>query len=150
LERGVEMKIVENSRGKAPAFTVTFGLQEGYGDSSKIHTVDEVVTLIESFLKKCAAAGRSFLTGSVTAGTVVYAWPEGEGKAGGGHEPQASFIGNQNPLYNSNMSQAEIEDFLNDLAAEVGVALGQTRVYISFAGDLWILQQEEAATPTGE
>lgn len=51
------MKIVENSRGKAPVFTVTFGLQEGYGDNAKTHTVEEVVTLIETFLKKCAATG---------------------------------------------------------------------------------------------
>ncbi len=131
-------------------FSITFGLQEGYGDNAKSHTVEEVVDLIEAFLKSCAAAGRPFLTGSVTTGTVVYAWPEGEGKAGSGHESQASFTGNQNPLYNGNMSQIEVEGFLNDLAAEVGTALGQTRVYVSFDGELWILQQEESLTPTGE
>ncbi len=144
------MFIVNNSRGKAPVFAVTFGLQEGYGDSSKTHTAEEVVELIEAFLKKCAAAGRSFLTGSVTTGAVVYAWPEGQGKAGSGHESQASFTGNQNPIYNANMSQVEVESFLNDLASEVGTALGQTRVYVSFNNELWILQQEESLTPTGE
>lgn len=144
------MFIVENSRGKAPVFSVTFGLQEGYGDNAKTHTVEEVISLVENFLKARAATGRPFLTGLITTGTVVYAWPEGQGKAGSGHESQASFTGNQNPLYNANMSQVEVESFLNDLASEVGTALGQTRVYVSFDGELWILQQEESLTPTGE
>ena len=143
-------KLVEGSRGAAPAFAITVGLQEGYGPSGKTHTAGEVTALVEARLKECAAAGSTYLTGSVTTGTVVYAWPEGPGKAGGGHEPQATFSGNRNPLYNSAMTAEQVETFLNWLAAVLGSALGQTRVYVAYAGDLWILQAEEKSTPTGD
>ena len=101
-------------------------------------------------MKECAASGRPYLTGSVTTGTVVYAWPEGEGKAGGGHEPQATYGGEKNPLYNSSVTDEQVAEFLNGLASVLGSALGQTRVYVAYNGDMWILQREDAATPTGE
>ncbi len=143
-------KQVSGSRGKAPRFAVTVGLQEGYGPTAKTHTLAEVVELVLNHLKGCASNGRPFLTGGVTTGTVVYAWPEAPGQAGGGHEPQATYSGNVNPLYNSSMSREAIEEFLDGLASELGVALGQTRVYVEFDGVLWILQQEDSQTPTGE
>lgn len=143
-------KLVENSRGIAPKFSITVGLAEGYGPSAKIHTTDEVVGLVEKHLKDCAASGRPYLTGSVTGGDVVYAWPEGPGAAGGGHEPQATYSGNVNPLYNANMSAEQVDEFLNGLASNLGTALGQTRVYVEYIGELWILQKEDSATPTGE
>ncbi|MCC7160256.1 hypothetical protein IT399_00805 [Candidatus Nomurabacteria bacterium] len=135
-------KLVDGSRGKAPRFAITMGLQEGYGPTAKKHQVDEVVDLVEAFLKAAAAAGRPYLTGSVTTGVVVYAWPEGPGQAGGGHEPQATYSGEVNPLYNSGMAEGAIVEFLNSLASVLGSALGQTRVYVVFAGDMWILQAE--------
>jgi len=141
---------VSGSRGTRRSFTVTFGLQEGYGDAARLHTVDEVVTLIESHLKDKAAAGQQYLTGTVTKGQVVYAWPEEGGKAGGGHEAQAAYSGEVSPLYNADLSDEEVEVILNDLASEIGAALGQTRVYVAYRGDIWILQQEESETPTGE
>jgi hypothetical protein len=125
------------------------GLAEGYGASAKIHTVSEVVELILDHLKTAAADGRPFLTGTVCASEVVYAWPEGPGKAGGGHEPTATYSGEVSPLYNS-MSKEDIEVYLNALAGVLGSALGQTRVYVAFSGDIWILQKEKAVTPTGE
>lgn len=143
-------KMVEKSRGVAPRFGITVGLQEGYGSSAKTHTSDEVVGLVEAHLKKCAASGQSFLTGSVTTGAVVYAWPEGEGKSGGGHEPNAVYSGEVNPLYNSGMKPESVEEFLNGLATVLGSALGQTRVYVAYNGDMWILQKKDASTPTGE
>lgn len=144
------MKMVVNSQGVAPRFAITVGLQEGYGSSAKLHSVDEVVCLVEAHLKECAANGRPFLTGSVTTGVVVYAWSEGPGKSGGGHEPNAVYGGEINPLYNSGMKPEDVEEFLNDLASRLGATLGQTRVYVAFNGGMWILQQEDTGTPTGE
>ncbi len=143
-------KIVENSFGRAPSFAITCGLQEGYGPDAKLHTADEVVSLVETHLKECAASGRPYLTGFVTTGTIVYAWPGGEGKAGGGHEPQATYGGEKNPLYNSSVTDEQVAEFLNGLASVLGAALGQTRVYVAYDGDMWILQKEGSSTPTGE
>ena len=141
------MKLVQNSRGVAPRFAITVGLQEGYGPSAKIHSADEVISLVEAHLKECASTGRPYLTGSVTAGTVVYAWLEGEGSAGGGHEPAACYSGEVNPRYNAGMTPKAVEEFLNGLAECLGVALGRPMVYVAFKGEIWILQREESATP---
>ncbi len=144
--------LVKGSRGKAPRFAIYVGLRAGYGPNAKTHTRDEVVELVLNHLKRKAASGEEYLTGIVDDGDAeaVYAWPEGPGKAGGGHEPQVTYSGNVNPLYNASMSREAIEAFLNDLAAELGEALEQTRVYVEFAGEQWILQKEGSETPTGE
>lgn len=145
-------RIVEGSRGNAPRFSIICGLREGYGPAGKLHTADEVVTLVEDYLRGCAAAGRPFLTGIITTGTVVYAWPggPGPGTARSDHEPQATYSGGKNPLYNSAMTAEQVADFLNDLGSRLGAAFGQTRIYVAYAGDMWILQREDVATPTGE
>lgn len=141
-------KIIE--KNFAPHFAITCGLQEGYGPDAKLHTTDEVVNLVEAHLKECAASNKIYLTGSITTGTIVYAWPEGEGKSGGGHEPQVTYSGEKNPLYNSSVTDEQVAEFLNGLASVLGAALGQIRVYVAYNGDMWILQREGAATPTGE
>lgn len=143
-------KMVPSSRGLAPRFEVTSGLAEGYGPSAKLHRLEEAVEVIAAHLKECAAAGRPFLSGRLVAGEVVYAWRSEGGQAGSGHEPAAVYSGEVNPLYNASMSDQAIEAFLEGLAAAIGSALGQTRIYISLAGEMWILQREEAETPTGE
>ena len=75
-------KTVLGSRGGRRTFQITVGLAEGYGPDANIHTAEEVVSLMENHLKTKAANGQPYLAGSVTTGTVVYAWPEGPGKAG--------------------------------------------------------------------
>lgn len=143
-------KVVSGSRGVRRSFSISCGLQEGYGAEGKTHRPAEAVSAALEFMKSRAASGRAYLTGTVSTGEVVYAWPEGEGKAGGGSEPSVVFNGEVSPLYNADMSNEEAVEILNDLAASLGAALGQTRVYITFCDEIWILQREESATPTGE
>jgi len=143
-------KTVEGSCGERRSFAITVGLAEGYGPTVKTHTIDEVVELVLGHLKIRAADGRLYLTGTVSAGEVVYAWPEEPGKAGGGHEPNVIYSGEVSPLYNKDLGDNEVAEILNDLASELGSALGQTRVYVAFGHETWILQNEETETPTGE
>jgi len=143
-------RVVKGSRGEARCFSVTVGLKEGYGVSSTVHTVEEVVNLIENYLKMKAANNDPFLTGVVSEGVVVYAWPEEPGQAGSGHEPEIIFSGEVTPLYLSNLSDGVVEEFLNDLASYLGEKLGQTRIYLRYKSEVWILQREDSTTPTGE
>jgi hypothetical protein len=53
-------------------------------------------------------------------------------------------------LYSANLSDDEVVGLLNELAAHLGNALGQTRVYVAYRDRTWVLQAEETATPTGE
>jgi len=143
-------KIVENSTGARRVFSITVGTQEGYGDSAKKHTFAEIVDAAKNWMMEKAASGKSFLTGSVLSGEVVYAWPEGDGKAGGGSEPNAIFQGEVTPLYGSHLTDEEVRELLNDLASYLGGKLGQTRVYLRYRDEVWILQAEDQITPTGE
>lgn len=138
------------SRGLRRSFTVTCGLAEGYGETAKTHDPIEVEETLMNWMKTRAAMGQSFLTGTVILGQVVYAWPDGPGKSGGGHESTAIFSGEISPLYNSTMTDDEVVDLLNDLAEVLGQAFGQTRIYVAYRDEAWIIQKEETATPTGE
>ena len=143
-------KTVPGSRGERRSFQITVGLAEGYGPTAKTHAPAEVVELVLGHLKTRAADGRPYLTGTVSAGEVVYAWPEGPGKSGGGREPNATYSGEVSPLYNKDLGDEQVVEILNDLASELGSALGQTRVYVAFGHETWVLQKEDTATPTGE
>lgn len=140
---------VAGSRGTRRSFTITCGLQVGYGEGKVLHSAEEAVEIALGWMKNKAAAGLAYLTGTISTGEVVYAWPEGEGKAGGGHEPTIAFTGEVNPLYNAGMSAEEAIVILNDLATALGTALGQTRVYVAYCDQIWILQAEDKTTPTG-
>lgn len=135
----------------APEFKIMCGLREGYGPDAKEHTLDEVVSLIEAYLKACAVAGQPYLTGMVIGGTAVYAWADQRsGQSGSGNEPQVIYQGNKIPLYHSGLLEEEVRDLLTELADYLGAALGQTRVYVTYGESMWIRQAEESETPTGE
>ena len=143
-------RLVTGSRGERREFKITWGLAEGYGPTAKTHTLDEVVSLVETYLKNKAASGDSYLTGTVTTGVVVYAWPEGKGQAGGGHEPNVVYSGEVSPLYNSELSDEFVGKILDEMAGQIGGQLGQTRIYVAFGHEIWIIQKEDTSTPTGE
>jgi hypothetical protein len=112
--------------------------------------LEEAILALKEWMVRRAASGVDFLTGTVSAGQVVYAWPEGPGKAGSGDEPCAVFAGEVSVLYGTHLTEQAVEEILDDLASEVGRALGQTRVYVSYRDMAWVLQTEQTETPTGE
>jgi len=132
------------------SFSILLGLAEGYGSEGKIHDEFKVVEVALAWMKDRAADGKPYLTGMVSKGTVVYAWPDGPGKVGGGFESSVEFRGEVSPLYNANLSNGEVIVLLFELARILGAALGQNRIYIVYCDKMWILQQESSETPTGE
>ena len=66
-------------------------------------------------------------------------WPRPDGSVGADREPVAIFSGEAVPAYLGHLPDAAIEAMLNELAAELGAALGQERLYVSFHGRAWIL-----------
>jgi hypothetical protein len=81
---------------------------------------------------------------------VCYAWPDGPGKSGGGHEPVVQYRGEVNPLYCAEMTDAEVEGTLLSLGNFLGEQLGQVRVYLTYRDETFILQKESKVTPMGE
>ena len=145
------LKRVEAKTTLRRSFAITLGLSEGYGATAKLHTREEVVQAALVYMKAKAADGKPYLTGTVSAeGTVVYAWPEGPGKSDGGTEANVVFSGEVSVLYNADTSDEEAKAMLDDMAAHLGTVLGQTRVYVAYCDETWVLQAEKTETPTGE
>ena len=63
----------------------------------------------------------------------------GDGTVGSDREPVALFTGEAVHAYLGHLSDGAIEEMLNELATELGAALGQERIYVAFADRTWIL-----------
>jgi hypothetical protein len=78
-----------------------------------------------------------------TRAEVTYAWPRDDGTVGSDREPVALFTGEAVHAYLGHLSDAVIEAMLNELATELGAALGQERIYVAFTDRTWILDAGE-------
>jgi len=136
---------VSGSHGTRRQFCITVGLWKGYAANAVTYDTDTVVQVAMDWMHRRAEAKQPFLTGTVTKGDVVYAWP-----GGSGNEPVAQFSGEVSPLYNSTLTNAEAKVLLDELAAELGTALEQVRVYVAYCDETWIIQAEGSFTPTDE
>lgn len=78
-----------------------------------------------------------------TRAEVPYAWPRADGTVGSDREPVALFTGEAIHAYLGQLADDVIAEMLNDLAVELGAALGQERIYVAFADRTWILDAGE-------
>ena len=145
-----EYKMVPGSYGTRRSFSLTVGIRPGYLGGVHPKALEEGIGIAEAWMKERAVKGLPYLTGTIVRGDVVYAWPEGEGKAGSGTEPVAIFQGEVSPLYNKNLKDGDVVDLLVELASRFGNELEQTRVYMSYKDETLILQAHQTKTPTGE
>ena len=134
-----DYKVVEDSRGPRRDFRITVGLREGWDDEGRVYDVSEAVRTARAWMIRRVTKGLPALSGMFTRAEVTYAWPRPDGTAGSDREPVAIFIGEAVHAYLGHLSDQEIEALLNELAAELGAALGQERMYVSFCDRTWIL-----------
>lgn len=135
-------EIVGNSRGQRREFKITVGLREGFDPEGRVYDVSEPTKIALRWMTERAAAGRAFLSGMVTRGEVAYAWRRQDGSAGRDREPVAIFTGEVIPLYAGGLADAEVEAMLNELAALLGAALRQERIYIAYRDQTWIVKRK--------
>lgn len=135
--------------GARRSFQVSFGLAAGYGPTAKLFDLAAAKAALHGWMTTRAAAGLPFLTGQLMPSEVVYAWPEGPGKAGKGEEPGALFVGEVSVLYDATATDEEVVARLDDLAAHLGSELEQTRVYVAYGDRTWVMEVEKGETPTG-
>ena len=93
-------------------------------------------------MKRRVAAGQPALSGMFARAEVTYAWPRPDGTAGSDREPVALFAGEAVHAYLGHLPDSDVEAMLNELARELGAALGQERIYVAFAEKTWILDAE--------
>ena len=137
-----DYEIVANSRGARREFKITVGLREGYDPEGRVYDVSEATKIALRWMTERAGAGKPFLSGMFTRGEVAYAWRRPDGAVGRDREPVAIFTGEAIPLYSGALDDAEIEAMLNELAALLGAALRQERIYIAYRGQTWIVKRK--------
>lgn len=136
---------VPGSWGEVREFIITVGLSSGYG-KEKIFPPQAVAEAAMEWMRLRIKDGRPFLTGSCMEGTVCYAYPASSGPISQS-EPVVLFSGEVVPLYNRNLKHESVIEALNDLAAHLGRATEQTRVYVRYLDHTWILQKKGKETP---
>ncbi len=131
--------IVKGSCGPRRDFRITVGLREGWDEDGRVYDISEAVRTARSWMRRKVETGLPTLSGMFTRAEVTYAWPREDGSAGSGREPVAVFTGEAVHAYLGHLPDQEIEALLNELAVELGAALGQERIYVAFCDRTWIL-----------
>jgi hypothetical protein len=143
--RPSDYAIVPGSQGTRRDFRISVGLREGWDPEGRVFDDSEAVRTARAWMKRRVEAGQPALSGMFTRAEVTYAWPRTDGTVGSDREPVAEFTGEAVHAYLGRLPDADIEAMLNELAAELGAALGQERIYIAFSDRTWILEAEERA-----
>jgi hypothetical protein len=136
-------KIVSGSYGPRREFRITVGLREGWDPEGRVFDVSEAVRTARAWMKRRAEARLPALSGMFTRAEVTYAWRRPDGSVGSDREPVAIFTGEAVHAYLGNLPDKDIESMLNELAIELGCALGQERLYVAFCDRTWILDCSE-------
>ena len=137
--------LVPGSRGPRRDFRISVGLREGWDAEGRVFDVSEAVRTAHAWMRRRVEAGLPALSGMFARAEVTYAWPRPDGSVGSDREPVALFTGEAVHAYLGHLPNADIEAMLNDLASELGAALGQERIYVAFAERTWILDAEGRA-----
>jgi len=137
--KATDYVVVEGSEGKRRDFRVSVGLREGWDEEGRVFDVSEAVRTAHAWMRRRVEAGQPALSGMFTRAEVTYAWPRPDGTVGSDREPVALFTGEAVHAYLGHLPDEAIEAMLNELAAELGTALGQERIYVAFAERTWIL-----------
>jgi hypothetical protein len=141
--RREDYSIVEGSRGPRRDFRITVGLREGWDAEGRVYDVSEAVRTARAWMSRRVQANLPALSGMFTRAEVTYAWPRPDGSVGSDREPVAVFTGEAVHAYLGHLADSEIEALLNELAIELGAALGQERLYVAFCDRTWILDAGE-------
>lgn len=134
--------VVPGSQGPRRDFRIAIGLREGWDEEGRVYDVSEAVRIGRAWMRRRVAAGLPALSGMFGRAEVTYAWTRPDGSAGSDREPVALFSGEAVHAYLGHLPDDAIEAMLNELAAELGAALGQERIYVAFANRTWILDAE--------
>ncbi len=144
--RPEDFVFVEGSRGPRREFRIAIGLREGWDEEGRVYDVSEAVRTARAWMVRRVEAGLPAVSGMFTRGEVTYAWRQSDGRVSSGREPVAIFAGEAVHAYLGHLTDTAIEAMLDELAAELGSALGQERIYLSFCDRSWIIDAEQRHT----
>lgn len=130
-------------RGSSRPFAVTFGLSAGYGANARTFSEAEASEVIHAWMAARIKAGKPYITGTISPGTVLYGWGNAGEEPNLGKEAQVRFMGVLHPHFQAEVSDEDALDQLVELAQVVGNKLEQTRVWVEFVGEVLVLLLKE-------
>lgn len=137
--------VVPTSTTRRRSFTVTCGLQVGYGAEAETFSRHHAVQAVEQWMRRRAARDQPFLTAFVP-GDIVYAWGDA-GRAETRVEPAVKFEGEVSVIYHAELDDEAVKELLNELGEVLGKALGQVRVYLTYLDEAWVLEATGQTSP---
>lgn len=129
------MKIL--AAGVRRSFAVTIGTKPGYNALALPYTVEMVRDVVLDWLSDRMQRGLPILSGVLSQGHVLYAWPLGRGT-----EPVCVYAGEVSVVHCRDVGDTEVIGMLNELGGRLAEELGQTRVYVSYRDEAWVLERE--------
>lgn len=133
LERKLEVSMEQKS------FQITLGLREGYMEGTPEHSFADAEKAYREWMQNRVEKKLRIITGLLDTMTLTFPVRTGEEGFRVTQEPGVMLTGSLSPHYDKGRSDHEVIACLNDLAQHLGAALGQARVYVSFAGRQWTI-----------
>ena len=124
-------------------FEITFGLHKGYAIDGGEFSFEDATGFIQEWMKERIKNNLPVLTGKIGFANLVYPVRNTEDGNRVTVEPSISYSGILSPVYDKNRKEEEIIQTLNDLAEFVGKKLDQKRVYLSFRGKSWVIDNKK-------
>jgi len=118
-------------------FLISCGLREGYDLSSRVHTITDARTVIQSWLEKRTKDNKKVAVGTLLDGQFIYPWIEGQ-NISSKYEPAFHYKG----MIREDASDEEAMEMLADLAKELAQKLNQKRVHIEFCSTYFLFENK--------
>jgi hypothetical protein len=127
----------------------TFELAAVMPEVTNPETREAVFSLAEDTVRQWmvdrAVDNKPFLAGWMTSVDFLHALPLAPQLAEADSDPVALFWGHTGMPYNTNLTDAQTRECLEDLASALGEAMGHATVYVIFAGKVWKMKFDPAA-----
>lgn len=123
-------------------FEVTFGLRKGYQADGGEFSIESATGFIQKWMQERILHHLPILTGKVDYISLVYPVRNSEDGTRVTIEPSVSYSGILSPVYDKNRKESEVINTLNSLAEFIGKKLEQKRIYLSFKGKSWVIENK--------
>lgn len=120
---------------KKKSYKITFGLQEGYAKSGRLHTLRFAGQMVEKWMAARLAAKSPVVTGLLQEGILFFPAVNPEEPVTA--SPSAIFIGELSTPADLKRKNKEVIQTLEDLANTLKEKLKQESVYITYRNRHW-------------
>lgn len=129
------------------SFAITVGRRPGYSPDAPPISEHAAANAFFVWMTERIGHQLPYLTVLMAPGTLLYGWDEPPGGATVRCEEALTFTGEASVLHHAHLTDREVMAMVDSLAARIGNALAQTRVYVTYRSLAWVLEAEGETSP---